>query len=356
MLGLLAFCQAAFAAESPLRVAVAGSPPFVVATADGARTGFAVDVWKALARDRGLAYDLVPYPTVPEALAAVRRGAVDVAIGPISITAERAREVAFTQPYYRASLGILASTRPPSAWERMRPFLSATFGFAAGCLLLLLVGVGFLVWVAERRRNPDQFPPGLLAGVGNGMWLALVTMTTVGYGDRAPVSLPGRVIVGVWMLVSMVTASTLTAALATVFTVSHVTSPAIERPDQLAGRPVAVVKGTTGDTFAAAVGARVRRVAALDAAVAEVVARRADAVVFDRPALLHFLGERPELPLRAAPARFHSQNYGFALPLTSARLHDLNRSLLAFHESAEYGAVRDTWMPGAGETEGAASE
>ena len=45
-------------------------------------------------------------------------------------------------------------------------------------------GVGSLIWLAERRRNAEQFAEPL-AGIGSGMWFALVTLTTVGYGDKA---------------------------------------------------------------------------------------------------------------------------------------------------------------------------
>ncbi|MBM3274218.1 MAG: transporter substrate-binding domain-containing protein [Candidatus Sericytochromatia bacterium] len=103
-LAILAFvsCLAsgfqAMAAERSLKVGVAGSPPFVVTAANSSNSGFAVDLWKKLARERGYAFELVAFASVPLALESLQRREIDVAIGPISITAERHKVVAFTQP------------------------------------------------------------------------------------------------------------------------------------------------------------------------------------------------------------------------------------------------------------------
>ena len=72
--------------------------------------------------------------------------------------------------------------------------------------------------MAEYRRNPEQFPQQYIRGVRHGMWFALVTLTTVGYGDKAPVTKTGKVITSLWMLMTLVAASPLTAGIATVMT------------------------------------------------------------------------------------------------------------------------------------------
>ena len=69
------------------------------------------------------------------------------------------------------------------------------------------------LWFLERGSNNSQVPREPLPGIGDRMWFALVTMTTVGYGDRAPVTASGRVVSGLWMLIALVTTSSLTAGL-----------------------------------------------------------------------------------------------------------------------------------------------
>src|SRR5207248_8830215 len=79
---------------------------------------------------------------------------------------------------------------------------------------------GAAVWLAERRRNP-QFPVRPAPGIGSGIWWAGVTTSGVGYGDKVPITLRGRVLALIWMLVSLVLTVVLTAALTATLAVAE---------------------------------------------------------------------------------------------------------------------------------------
>ncbi|MBK8010272.1 MAG: transporter substrate-binding domain-containing protein [Deltaproteobacteria bacterium] len=336
--------DASEASDEALRVGVVGSSPFVI-TDRATPRGLSLDIWRLLAEAAGVSYDFSVFSTVDAALAAVAAGRLDVVVGPISITSARCREVHFLQPYFQSSLSILASTRRQVIWDRFAPFLNRAFFAGTGMLILILAGVGTLVWLAERKKNEGQFPNAVGKGVGAGTWFALVTMTTVGYGDKVPVTTLGRVISGVWMIISLLTVSSLTGAIATALTLAQLDEGLLSSADQMSGRKVAVVAGTVGVDFAHRHRARVLPVGSVDEAVARVLAGEADAVVHDRPMLLHYLQEHPDVELQLAEASYEPQGYGFAVaPLRGALQSRLNVALLEILEAGQGRMISARWL------------
>ena len=131
-------------------------------------------------------------PSPKAGIEAVDDGEIDVLVGPISITSRRLAMpgIDFTQPYYLGKSGVLLPMRPPSILSRIQVF----FGWAVISSVLVLISVllvvGSLIWLAERNRNSEQFPRDWLPGISSGMWFALVTLTTVGYGNTFTPSTP----------------------------------------------------------------------------------------------------------------------------------------------------------------------
>jgi voltage-gated potassium channel len=78
----------------------------------------------------------------------------------------------------------------------------------AGTLLLLVCGA-LAVTDAERGR-----PGATITGFGDGLWWAVTTMTTVGYGDRYPVTSTGRFVAVALMIGGIALLGVVTATLA----------------------------------------------------------------------------------------------------------------------------------------------
>src|SRR5690606_30126040 len=119
-------------------------------------------------------------------------------------------------------------------------FLSTTFIYAVLVLLVILTIVGFLFWAIEGRKYPEDYGKGAIKGIGSGVWLAVVTMTTVGYGDLAPRTPPGRFLLGSWMVISLILATSFVAGIATTFSKSSNENQTITGISHLENKKVAV--------------------------------------------------------------------------------------------------------------------
>ena len=170
--------------EKKLRVGIAGEPPGVIRSQQGQVSGLSVEYWREFAKTLELDHELIYYSTAEEALAALADGKLDLALGTISITAERIAKFDFTQTITRNQLTLLLPSSPPTLWSTIKPFLGRAFLSSLGGIFLCLFIVGNLIWFAERHHNSEQFAHSYPKGVTEGMWCALATFTTVGYGDR----------------------------------------------------------------------------------------------------------------------------------------------------------------------------
>jgi polar amino acid transport system substrate-binding protein len=323
---LLLLALALPAQEQPLQVAVRVAPPFVTQEAHG-YGGVMIALFEDIAADQGWNYQ---YREVglKELLTGVADGQFDVGLGAITASAEREKVLDFSHPISSSGLAIATRVESRAGWQAVATALtSASFLRVAGGLLALLLLLGTLVWLAERRRNPAQFGGPAAEGIASGFWWAAVTMTTVGYGDKAPVTLIGRVLALVWMIAALVVVSTFTAAITSALTIGQL-SNRIHGVDDLSGKRLLSVADSTSADWLAQHQLQARLFADVGQALDELARGRADAVIHDAPLLRwtiarHYAGKLDTLPLI-----LQRQDYAIALPPGSTLREALNRGIL----------------------------
>ncbi|MDX1804334.1 MAG: transporter substrate-binding domain-containing protein [Alcanivorax sp.] len=322
---------------APLTVAVKASPPF--SYLDGDRwDGISVELWETLAKQLGDDYRLRPYDNVSDMLAAVEKGQADVAIGAISVTADRERRLDFTQPMFRTGLGIATRSEPAGWLNTVRSLFSWKFLSAVLALGLVLLLVGLLVWFLERRRNPEHFGGSTSQGIGSGFWWSAVTMTTVGYGDKAPVTFGGRLVGLVWMFVSVITISGFTAAIASSVTVNQLQTQVSGAADLPRVR-VATVADTSAASWLDGKGIKYRNYNNIQQALRAVALGDVDAVVYDAPVMRYLLRQRHDNHVLVLPQLVREESYALALANGSSLREPLDQALLSTLATPQWRAV-----------------
>ncbi|MBO7440063.1 MAG: ion transporter [Bacteroidales bacterium] len=66
---------------------------------------------------------------------------------------------------------------------------SSEIGVIMGLIIIIMIISSFIMFYAEHEAQPEQFP-----NVLGCLWWAVVTMTTIGYGDVYPVTMVGKIV------------------------------------------------------------------------------------------------------------------------------------------------------------------
>lgn len=333
---LLTLQSIAFAAdpapEAPtdnqmLRVGVRVAPPFVIDEGDGHYTGLAITLWERIARTNGWQYRYQPVG-LKGLFDALEQRELDVGLGALTVTAEREARIDFSHTFHADGLGIAVNAEDDGGIAQVvARFFSWRFLAVIASLCVTLAVIGILAWWFERRANPEQFGGRALSGIGNGFWWAAVTMATVGYGDKAPVTLAGRILGLIWMFTAILLVASFTASITAALTVGALDGR-VQGADDLPQVRVGTIASSTSADWLAARGVRAVQSDSLDPLLQALAEGRIDALVYDAPILAHHLRARQADTLQLLPGRFDQQHYAIALTAHSPLRESLNRALL----------------------------
>ena len=325
---------------TPLRVAIKIAPPFVLAPApDRPRKGYSIELWDQVATTLQRPYDYVDVESVDDLLEAVATGQADVGIAAVTMTAQREKQVDFSHSYYQSGLQILHRNSGTGIATGVMQLLGSTeVYYALGGVIVYSLLSAHLVWWFERRHNSEMFPAQYWAGITEALWWSLVTATTVGYGDKAPITPVGRIVATAWMFWGLVIVAYFTASL----TVDRLSSQ-VESLSDLHGNPVGVVENTTADRFMEQEPVKLRRFDTLEQAIAAVMDDKIMAVVGDAP-LLRYQATKFD-QLHVAPHILSHENYAIVLPIDSPFREDINRTILMLQDSGALTRLEQRWFP-----------
>jgi ABC-type amino acid transport substrate-binding protein len=331
-------------AERTEIVGIVEAPPFAIKDGNGNWDGIVVRLWRHVAEDLGLRYELREMPPA-DLLAGLQDGNLEAVVTAVA-TAERERLVDFSHPYYSSGLGIAVSeTRSSPDWLAViGNVVSWSFLKIIGLLVLVLIIAGSLVWLFERRANPEQFSDRPLKGIADGLWWAAVTMTSVGYGDKAPQTRSGRILAGIWMFAAVVLISLFTAHITSTLTVTRLAGRVRGPADLPHVRVGALQDSAAQSQLRGALGIGAGGYDSFAAGLEALARGEIDAFVAGEPILRYEVANRFHGRLQVLGSSFMREDYAIALPLNSALRRNINASLLSYIDTEEWRTILTQYL------------
>lgn len=336
-------------AGKTIKVATRQVPPFVIKK-DSGLTGFSMDLWAALAEATGAKTETSEAATLPELLTQVKERKADLAIAAISITSKREEEFDFSQPMFDSGLQVLARVSGDSGGLSFASIarIASTGPILGtlGILAALILAAAHIVWLFDRRKHEEvrsYFP-----GIFHSMYWA--TGAIGGQQPFHPHSAFGRLLGALCVFISIIFVAYFTAAVTSAMTVEQLRSD-INGPDDLPGKKVATVAGSTSTAYLKGANISFTEFAKISQAFDALLAKQADAVVFDAPVLLYFAANEGKGKVNVAGPVFRREAYGILFPQGSPLRKPVNEALLKLREKGLYDEIYRKWFgapPGGG--------
>ena len=321
--------------KKKLIVGTKEAPPFSMKDKDGRWTGISIDLWRQIATELGLTYEFLEIDQY-NLLEGLANGSLDVVVAELTITPERLNSFDFTYPFYTTGLGIAV---PFKEKHVLISIIKQFFSFTVLKILIITVSallvVGIAVWLFERKRNPEHFGGNTIQGIGSGFWFSAVTMATVGYGDKHPRTLGGRIVSLIWMLTAVILVSLFTATITSILTVKQLET-SVRGLEDLKKDVVGTMPHTTSESFIKNNLISFKSYNSVGEGLEAVTQEEIKAFVYDAPELHYRIKQRFQGKLEVLPQTYSQENYGIALVNNSPLRKSINQVLLQTIRSQEW--------------------
>ncbi|MCG7586986.1 ABC transporter substrate-binding protein [Photobacterium sp. OFAV2-7] len=341
LLPALLLCQSAFAVTTAKPIIEVGSyhcPPFVIKHDDGTYSGLSILLWERIAEQLGLQYEIRELG-LKELLEAVSTRKINIGISCLSITPERELILDFSHSFYETHLAIAVKKQDYLASVKniiTNKHLLTVLGF----VLAAAAVVGAIFYLLEHRVNEKLYSTSSrCAQLIEGFILGLLFITKGPFNYFEFKTLTGRVITVILAIATTLFIASITAVLASTFTLGLLSSD-IKGPNDLANIPVGAKEASTSSEFLTNHSIVHRTYTDNSQLLEALEANEVQAIVADDAVLKYLIKKSKEKgeyrDLIVLPYQFEKQNYGFAIEDKSQYAETLNRALLRVRKTPEW--------------------
>jgi len=333
-----------YSLHKKLYVGTIKAPPFAMKTADDRWEGFSIDLWQAVAQELRIKYELKEYDNIEQLITDTEKGNFDVIVL-ASQTKEHETFIDFSNAYYGSGSGIAVPMEGDgTGWLVFAKSFFSLRLLSLICLLILLWFIaGVCVFFFESQRNSEMFGGGWVKGLGHGIWWAAVTMTTVGYGDKVPKTLRGRIVAIIWMFSSIIIISSFVATITTHLTVGKLYGK-VHGIQDLPNVRVGTVAESESLNFLKNRGIVAQEFQSARQGVQAIADNLIDAFVYDEVVLYHLIKNDFNTIVRVLPGSFDDYYIGMGFPTGSSIREPINRALLKIMDTEEFVVLKNRYF------------
>ena len=323
-----------------LQVGTTTRRPYSWQQSDGTWTGPAIQLWDKIAKQAGLQYELRGYTS--EELSALELNSyktdrsLDVFASGVEINAVQNNICDFSQPFDAGGYSLVTHTRgvtlPRTIIKRVM-----TFDVLVWLIFMLIATVisGSVIRLVEKKNNPAHFAN--KDSFVNGLWWAISTLSTVGYGDFVPKTRAGKLVGGFWIFISMILVAIFSATIVATLTVGQLT-PYFKSIKSMKSNLVGIIERPNSRYVANKLGVMPRIYATPDDAFTALENNEIEGFLHPTNELRSLLSVRGDSQLLLLPTEVIRGFVGFGLNknLDIETVRKINSALIKIIESPEW--------------------
>ncbi|MCA0151652.1 ion channel [Winogradskyella vincentii] len=313
-----------------LTVGIYQNPPFVITTGEGKFEGLSIELWENIANSSNLNFKYELHSDFISILKRLEYNEIDLTINPMDVNDLRVGKFEMTQPFSISSIGVAIPYLNRSTFS---VFVSNIFSLEFLEIILMLILIifvfGFFLWLVERKHNKFQFRPGVL-GLFDGLWWSAVTMTTVGYGDKAPKSNLGKAIAIIWMFTAVIIISSFTAGIASTLTISGLQTDIKNIEDIRLVEGISTVGASSGEYYLMEENIPVTQTYASPILALRAIAKKEnDVLLYDKTVLQYYINRLSlDEKVKLLPFTLKENYQSFMLPKNHTHFDKINVGLM----------------------------
>ena len=333
-------------AASELRVATYILPPFVMQKGDQL-SGFSIDLWDEIAKRLNVKTTYKIAPDTKSCIELVRSNNADIGVSGIFYTAERDKVIDYAYPILNTGLQVMV--RDTGAGRRVLPlhdWLTLVFSRSIALWLLTALVIALfpahVIWLLDRGNEGGVSPrKNYFLGIFDSMiWAGSALATGV---QVFPKEWLARIFALLWMFAGVVFVALFTAQLTAQLTVGQIRG-AITGPDDLPGKQVGTLVGSTSVDYLRTIKADVQEFPSTDEMYQALLDGKVDAVLLGAASLNYYATHEGQGRVKMVGPEIDEQDVGFVVQLNSPLRKRVSAQLLVMREDGTYRRIYAKWF------------